>query len=69
MKSWQTTISGMMAAIGVIVLAASAFFDGDPDTKPVMSEVMASVGVLAGILGIGWFARDNNKSSEEAGAK
>jgi hypothetical protein len=64
-KSWKTSLAGI-ATIGVVVFAAlEAQFDGNPLTTANWGAVVASV-----IAGIGLLAaRDNNVSSEEAGAK
>ena len=40
------------------------YFDADPLNDPQVPEIMAQVATLAGILGIGWFARDDDVSSE-----
>ena len=63
--SWKTTAAG----IGAILIASGtliqAIFDGNPATVPNYEAVIASL-----IAGIGLiFARDNDVSSEKAGAK
>jgi len=65
MKSWQTTMAGILAAVAILCVQAAALLDSDPATNPAYGEVVAALG----LLGIGWFARDNNVSSEDAGAK
>ena len=64
-KSWQTTAVGFL---GGLVLAATqiiALLDNDPETVFQMSLLVSALG----IMGIGYFARDNNKTSEDVGTK
>lgn len=59
MKSWKTTLAGVLAAVGTYLAANEA-------------GVVHTIGQLlvgAGPLLIGLFARDNNVSSEQAGIK
>ncbi len=60
-NSWRTTIAGLMAACGVSV----ALTPGLPAWITIAGKVVAAVGTGA----IGFFARDNGKSDEDAGAK
>ena len=66
MKSWKTTAAGIAAGIAIILpqiqlfLAENGGF-GEIDWKIVVTGL--------GAMGIGWFSRDNNVSSENAGAK
>lgn len=64
-KSLKTTIAGIIAALIPVLAALSAFLDDDPATIPNWTAAFSAVGVAFGFL----FARDNNVSSEEAGAK
>lgn len=59
MKSWKTTLGGLLSAFGTALAAA-------PD------KITHSIGVIiaaGGSLLLGIAARDNNVTSEEAGAK
>ena len=65
MKSWRTTTIGVLSGIVIIAKEVIAILDSDPAT------VFSIEGLFAGLgaLGIGYFARDNSVSSEDAGAK
>ena len=65
MKSWKTTVAGVLTAIIPVLNAVQAFIDGDPATVPDWGLAIAAVTAGLGLF----FARDNNVSSEEAGAK
>jgi hypothetical protein len=64
-KSWKTSAAGVGAILVALGSALSATFDADPVTVPdwgaLVAAIIAGVGLLA--------ARDNDKSSEEVGAK
>ncbi len=64
-KSWKTTVCGLIVAVILILKQIGNLLDDDPET--VMSVEMI-LGALAA-LGIGVCARDNGVSSREAGAK
>lgn len=65
MKSWKTTVTGIAAVLTAVGSALTALFDNDPNTTldvtVTASAIMAGIGLI--------FARDNNVSSEDAGAK
>ena len=64
-KSWKTSAAGVGAILVALGSALSATFDADPVTVPdwgaLVAAIIAGVGLLA--------ARDNDKSSEQVGAK
>lgn len=65
MKSWKTTAAGVGLFLTALGPALTAQFDSDPATEPAWGTVVAAL-----IAGLGFFfARDNNVSSEKAGAK
>lgn len=63
--SWKTSAAGIGAILVAVGSALTSMFDADPATIPdwgaVVAAVIAGIGLLA--------ARDNNVSSEAAGAK
>jgi hypothetical protein len=63
-SSWKTTLLGVFALLGAICAAGTALLDGNPETAPDFASI------LSGLTGLGLiFARDNDVSSEDAGAK
>jgi len=65
MKSWKTTATGIIAVITAVCAAVSAIIDGNPATNPDWTVTIAAVSSGLGLLA----ARDNNVTSEAAGAK
>lgn len=64
-KSWKTTTAAVCGIIGILAQAAAAALDTNPATDPQWGIVIPScIGMLTGL-----FARDNDVSSEQAGAK
>lgn len=64
-KSWKTTLAGLGALLAVLGPAINAQFDGKPETVPQWDLVLSAAFACA----VGLFARDNDKSSEQVGAK
>jgi len=60
MKSWKTTVCGVVAAAAGGVAAANI--------DPTITKIATIAATIATGL-IGFFARDNNKSSEDVGTK
>lgn len=62
--SWKTTVAGIAAIVTALGSAVGALFDADPATLPdwgaVAAAILAGIGLIA--------ARDNDVSSEKAGA-
>lgn len=63
--SWKTTLFGAGGLASVAFAALSALLDGDPATNPDWNLVFAAALPAMGLL----FARDDNRSSEDVGAK
>src|SRR5690348_6631272 len=67
--SWRTTIFGLCAALGSAILVGLQSGILDTTHLPVWFKNMAVLMSIIGPAGMGVFARDNNVSSEQAGAK
>lgn len=70
--SWKSTTAGIVALVAVISGALSLLLDDNPETNPDWNVVFAvAASIIAQIFnGVGLlFTRDNNITSEEAGAK
>jgi hypothetical protein len=65
MTSLHPKLSAVLALIVVLASAAKALFDGDPNTNPDWPSVVAAVSLCWGLFS----ARQNNVTSEQAGAK
>lgn len=64
MNSWKTSVFGIAAALGAAMTAAF-LFGGVPQ---VVGAIGAGLTAL-GTVGMGFSARDNSVTSEQAGAK
>ncbi len=64
-RSWKTTTAGLAAILAALFAALTAERDGDPATVADWNTVAIAAAAGAGLLS----ARDNNKSSEQVGAK
>lgn len=62
-RSWKTTLAGIVAAVLILLGEAQSVLDDKPETK-INWEAVATA---AAVLGIGLFARDSNVSSEQSG--
>ena len=65
MKSWKTTAAGIAAIVAAVALAISHQFDTDPATIADWSAVITAMTAGVGLV----LARDNDKTSEQAGAR
>ena len=65
MKSWKTTAAGIAAIVAAIALAISHQFDSDQATVADWSAVITALTAGIGLI----LARDNDKTSEQAGAR
>lgn len=65
MKSWRTTVLGLIGGLTILFAQIQAFLDNDPTTVLSYEQIMVGLG----LLGLGVAARDNKVSSEKAGAK
>ena len=65
MMSWKTTVVGWATGTGIVLAQIVALLDDDPDT--VFNYALLLAGLAA--IGLGTLSRDNDKSSEDAGAK
>jgi hypothetical protein len=63
--SWKTTTAGIVAALSILLHQATAYLDTDPSTVFDISQVVAAIGMLW----LGFSARDNDVTSEQAKAK
>jgi len=60
-KSWKTLAGAVLVALGAI----GAVLTGEQTIADAWPLITAALGAI----GIGWFARDNDVSSEDAGIK
>jgi hypothetical protein len=70
--SWRTFTSALIVAGGVILTQIGYGLDSDPDTVTNWDLIVKTIGTLltvGGITSVGWFARDDKVTSEQAGAK
>ncbi len=64
-KSWKTSAAGIAGIVGMLAQALAAQFDADPATVANWGIVIPATITALGLM----FARDNNVTSEQAGAK
>ena len=64
MKSWKTTAAAVIGFVVLLLNAATQILDEDPATNPDYGAIGTAGAALVGLL----FARDNDVSSEKAGA-
>lgn len=64
-KSWKTTWSGVIGGLVILLGQAQTLLDDDPKTNPEYTIVVGAIGMIS----LGLNARDENVTSEQAGAK
>lgn len=60
MKSWKTTVCGAVGAVGTYL---------GTETSPAWLPILGKFLVGLSVAGVGFFARDNDKSSEDVSKK
>lgn len=65
MKSPKTTFVGILGAVSLIAAQLVNLIDNDPETVFNLNVVIEALT----LVGIGWFARDNDVTSKQAGAE
>lgn len=68
MNSMKTTIAGIVAIVAVVAQGLVVLLDGDPETVVNLELLLREVTGIAIAYGL-LQARDNDVSSEEAGAR
>ena len=61
--SWKTSAAGFLGGLAILAHQLSYLLDSDPATTFSLDAVFAALSVM----GVGYFSRDNNKSSEDVG--
>jgi hypothetical protein len=62
LKSWKTTLAGVLPGTIIVLTEMNDLVDGVPETVFSTEAVLVGIGLIAQ----GIFARDNDKASEEA---
>lgn len=65
MKSWKTTVLGISTILAAVTGIVQSLLDNDPATNPDFTVAIAAITSGVGLI----FARDNNVTSEKAGAQ
>lgn len=63
--SWKTTALGISTILAAVTAIVQALLDADPATNPDFTVAIAAITSGIGLI----FARDNNVTSEKAGAQ
>lgn len=64
MKSWKTTLGGVVALLSLAYNVITLMTDGDPNTNPDWNVVITSASAALALI----FARDNTVTDEQANA-
>lgn len=65
MNSFKTTLMGICTILVAVGMAGKAYFDNDPETVINIEATITAITAGVGLI----IARDNSKTSEDAGAK
>ena len=65
MKSWKTTVMGVIAGLMILLGQLKSVIDDDPETQPNVEQVLLALGMM----GLGVAARDGDKSSQDHGIR
>lgn len=63
-KSWRTTLSGLISAVSVLIVAVPEVVNYNPAAMKAAAFILAG-----GLAAMGISSRDNNKTDEQSGAK
>jgi uncharacterized membrane protein len=64
-SSWKTTVTGVLMLLDIVGHSAVMVLDGDPTTNPNWAVVVPALLAAIGLI----FARDADKSSQDAGVR
>jgi len=56
-ESWRTTVAGIVMGIGIVLVQFGGLIDMDPNTAFDTKEVVGGLAMVAGALGLGYFAK------------
>jgi len=57
MKDWRTTAAGVILGLGIILTQFGGLLDADPNTVFDMTKAMGGLAMIAGAVGLGYFAQ------------
>lgn len=60
-KSYKTTTYGFIAGLAIVLMQVSFILDADPETNLDFARIIEALA----LMGIGWFAKDGDKSTED----
>lgn len=65
LKNWQTTLLGFLTGLVICASQLINLLDTDPETVFQLTIFLPGLGAM----GLGYFAKDGNKSSKQLGIK